>query len=190
MRVLLATENYKGKILRVVPNQNIEFDYVVFNENVNIPYLDGLSNELKVKFIKSSLSDLYPDYDYYIWIDSNIQVKSKVFLDYLIDLCYLKTIGAVLDSTTETVAKEYDRLLKNKIDCHDCVCLDSDNLDNRLYNDSLFIVNNNQEFLSNYYSSCLLKNLNCSNIFFSNAIAKERVKNLYWEDITKYCIVS
>jgi len=69
---------------KTIPQQNIPFDrYYYTEENSPFPF-HTIDNRLRAKVFKILPHLILPDYDYYIWLDANIQVKSSDLVSTLI----------------------------------------------------------------------------------------------------------
>lgn len=97
MKIAIITSNLSGIASNFkVPRQNIEVDYFYYNEK-NLPMpLVNLSNRLKHKYLKMQTHRFLPNYDLYIWLDSNVKVNSNNFAEHFVnkigdaDACFYK----------------------------------------------------------------------------------------------------
>ena len=65
--------------------QSVECDYFCFTEEHSPFPLPNLPDRLKAKYFKLQSHYILPGYDYYVWIDGNVQVTSPHFIKKLID---------------------------------------------------------------------------------------------------------
>jgi len=84
MRIAVITSNFGNfDLIRTIPKQSIEYDRFYFTEE-NSPYpAHTIDNRLKAKIFKIMPHLFLPDYDIYIWVDANVQIKSDKFVAYL-----------------------------------------------------------------------------------------------------------
>jgi hypothetical protein len=86
MRVAVLSANF-GSIdePKFQPVQTVEATYHFYDER-NSPYpFQDCSNRLRGKYFKMLSHRFLPDYDVYIWLDANIQIKSNRFIEFLIE---------------------------------------------------------------------------------------------------------
>jgi hypothetical protein len=67
------------------PKQTIDCDRLVFDES-NTPYpLSALSPRMKGKFFKMQAHKFLPEYDIFVWLDSNVKVLSSDMVSHMIE---------------------------------------------------------------------------------------------------------
>lgn len=113
MKVLIVTANI-GDIDFVidVPKQivpdGITVDYKCYTEK-NLPFpLPNLDNRLKSKYLKIQTHIFEPNYDYYIWIDGRIEIKSEYFVDQMLTYLGENDIALPLHEFRNNVFEEMD----------------------------------------------------------------------------------
>lgn len=81
MKIALITANIGNFDPVTIPVKQLgaQVDYYCYTEN-NLPSpLPHLNNRLKGKYIKMMTHRFLPDYDYYVWADSNAYIHSDFF---------------------------------------------------------------------------------------------------------------
>lgn len=79
--IAVVTANFGGfDIQHEIPPQDIQFDRFYFTEKNSPLPLSGLSNRLKAKYFKILTHRILSNYDVFVWMDANIQVKSSDFV--------------------------------------------------------------------------------------------------------------
>lgn len=86
MKIAVITANIGGfDTVKSIPKQTIEFDrYYYTEEDLPVP-MHTQDARMKAKLMKICPHWFLPDYDVYVWIDGNVQVKSKFFIEYMIN---------------------------------------------------------------------------------------------------------
>jgi len=86
MKIAVITAIFGGHDTpKPFPVQSIPCDYFCFTEaNTPVP-LPNLPDRLKAKYFKLQAHRVLPGYDYYIWIDGNIEVTSPDFVKTMVE---------------------------------------------------------------------------------------------------------
>lgn len=86
-----------------------------YNDN-NLPFpLPGLSNRLKSKYLKIKMHEFLPNYDYYVWVDGRIDIKSETLVKDFVNMMESLRIdfSGMLHETRKTVFEEINYILEN-----------------------------------------------------------------------------
>lgn len=94
MKILILTANIGGfDTQKEFPAQLVEdgqtYEYFCFTESNLLRPMTALDNRMKAKYFKLQAHKLFPDFDYYIWIDSAFQIKSEMFLQIMVHHIWL-----------------------------------------------------------------------------------------------------
>jgi hypothetical protein len=86
MKIALVTANIGGMDCeKIHPEQTIEVDRYYYTDK-NTPYtFQDVNQRLAGKYFKMCTHKLLPEYDVFIWMDANIQIKSSQFIEFLIN---------------------------------------------------------------------------------------------------------
>jgi hypothetical protein len=88
MKIAVCTANFGGfDTVKQIPKQDIEFDRYYWDHTNSIYPMDGFNNRLKGKFYKALTHKVIPNYDVYIWLDGNVQVKSPSMIRTMAEGC-------------------------------------------------------------------------------------------------------
>lgn len=206
MKVLILSANF-GFIddIRPQTTQTIQTDY----KTVDSGCFDGYPDRIRGKMLKISIPflDICKGYDFVIWKDARVQIANSAFVEYMIDMAEMHNIGAVLHPERKTLADEYDYILKNinkpylqtrykDYDFAGEIQYFNDVLGHTLYNPRVFIVNMaDRKMIDDFFHSWRMM-IEDTTWFdqtqFSVALQdlpKLKVKDLYWQDLEKYCII-
>jgi hypothetical protein len=114
MKIAVVTAIFGGMDTpKPFPEQSIKCDYFCFTEE-NSPFpLSNLPDRLKAKYFKLQAHRVLPGYDYYVWIDGNIEVKSPDFVKKMVDAAKYG-IAIQKHHERETIAEEIDFILKSE----------------------------------------------------------------------------
>jgi len=94
------------------PEQSIPCDYFCFTEENSPAPLPNLPDRLKAKYFKLQMHRVLPGYDYYVWIDGNIEVKNKEFVEFMTtNLLY--GIAIQRHHERETIEQEVEFILSS-----------------------------------------------------------------------------
>jgi hypothetical protein len=113
MKILVLTAIFGGKDTpKPFPKQSIDCDYKCITEqNTPVP-LPNLPDRLKAKYFKLQAHKVFPGYDYYVWIDGNIEVTSTDFVQKIIDATHGIAIQA--HHERQTIKQEIDFILNSE----------------------------------------------------------------------------
>ena len=95
------------------PAQSIPCDYFCFTEENSPVPLPNLPDRLRAKYFKLQAHRVLPGYDYYVWIDGNIEVKSPDFVKKIVEAA-TGGIAIQIHHERETIAEEIDFILKSE----------------------------------------------------------------------------
>lgn len=88
MKIAVVTANFGNfDSVKPIPEQDIAFDRHYFTEENNPYPMDGLNNRLKGKYFKILTHRILPEYDVYIWVDGNVQIKSSSMIRKMAEGC-------------------------------------------------------------------------------------------------------
>lgn len=113
MKIAVITAIFGGiDTPKPFPEQSVTCDYFCFTEaNSPVP-LPNLPDRLKAKYFKLQAHRVLPGYDYYIWIDGNIEVTSPDFVKTMIEATN-SGIAIQRHHERETIEQEIDFILKS-----------------------------------------------------------------------------
>jgi hypothetical protein len=93
---------------KIQPAQTVPATHHYFtDENSPFPFRD-INNRLAGKYFKMCTHKILPEYDIYIWVDGNIQIKSKQFVSFLVSSLGDKDISISKHPFRETPKQEVD----------------------------------------------------------------------------------
>lgn len=94
-----------------LPDQSIDCDFFYYTEK-NLPYpLPNLNDRLKSKYVKIQMHRFLPKYDYYVWIDSSVQVTSSKFIQHIKNLLECEDVVISLHPDRDNVYSEMEYIL-------------------------------------------------------------------------------
>ena len=82
MKIAVITSNFGNfDAIKQLPKQTIKYDRFYYDEK-NSPYpAHTIDNRLAAKIFKIMPHKILPDYDVYIWIDGNVEIKRDNFVN-------------------------------------------------------------------------------------------------------------
>lgn len=122
--------NKKVRILHVSANNNnyhkdysaenveqvssiIEHNIVYLNDSNYPPRINALHPRLQSKIPKMLAFELFPDYDYYLWTDSNITLKTSETIETIYNKCSSKDIVLFKHHVRNFVHEEFTFMFDN-----------------------------------------------------------------------------
>lgn len=114
MKIAVITAIFGGMDTpKPFPAQSIPCDYFCFTEENSPAPLPNLPDRLKAKYFKLQAHRVLPGYDYYVWIDGNIEVKSPEFVNKMVEAAG-NGIAIQKHHERETISEEIDFILKSE----------------------------------------------------------------------------
>jgi hypothetical protein len=117
MKILVLTAIFGGKDTpKPFPKQSIDCDYKCITEqNTPVP-LPNLPDRLKAKYFKLQAHEVFPEYNYFIWIDGNIEVTSADFVKEITKKLYPDSGRIVIQGHHErqTIKQEIDFIINSE----------------------------------------------------------------------------
>lgn len=114
MKIAVITAIFGGMDTpKPFPAQSIPCDYFCFTEENSPVPLPNLPDRLKAKYFKLQAHRVLPGYDYYVWIDGNIEVKSPDFVKKMVEAAG-NGIAIQKHHERETISEEIDFILKSE----------------------------------------------------------------------------
>lgn len=114
MKIAVITAIFGGMDTpKPFPAQSIECDFFCFTEENSPVPLPNLPDRLKAKYFKLQAHRVLPGYDYYIWIDGNIEVKSPDFVKKMVEAAKYG-IAIQKHHERETIEQEIDFILNSE----------------------------------------------------------------------------
>ncbi len=113
MSIAVVTANFgKFDSVKEIPQQDVEFDRYYYTED-NSPFpFHTIDNRLKAKVYKMMPHRALDEYEIFIWVDGNIQIKSKHFLSKILDTMLTADIAISHHPARETIYEEADFICK------------------------------------------------------------------------------
>ena len=113
MKIAVVTAIFGSKDTpKPFPPQSVECDYFCFTEGNSPVPLPNLPDRLKAKYFKLQMHRVLSDYDAYVWIDGNIEVKSPDFVKVMTDGLY--GIRIQKHHERQTIKEEIDFILASE----------------------------------------------------------------------------
>lgn len=114
MKIAVLTANFGGfDTVKSIPQQDIEFDRFYYTES-NSPFpFHTIDNRLRAKVFKIIPHILLPDYDVYVWIDGNVQVKSNNLVSTVIKALGSKSLAISPHPSRGTIYEEADFIINS-----------------------------------------------------------------------------
>jgi hypothetical protein len=111
MKIAVCTAIFGGMDTpKPFPEQSVPCDFFCFTEaNSPVP-LPNLPDRLKAKYYKLQMHRILPDYDFFVWIDGNIEVKSPDFVKTMVDSAGVG-ISIQRHHERQTIKEEIDFIL-------------------------------------------------------------------------------
>lgn len=118
MRIAIISANfgkgkyYQDKHITQDVNDNLEIKYFFLNEEKFPLREHALQPCLQGKIVKMLGYELFPDFDYYVWLDSNITLNDKNSIKWLIDKCYGYDFAFFRHYKRNSVLEEAEYIIK------------------------------------------------------------------------------
>lgn len=94
--------------------QSIECDRIVITEeNTPVP-LPNLPPRLRAKYFKLQAHRIWPEYDFFVWIDGNIEVKSSDFVAVMVEVAKNRGIAIQRHHERQTIKEEIEFILSSE----------------------------------------------------------------------------
>lgn len=158
--------------------QSVEADFHYFNDRNTKLRHNSMTPRLQAKIPKFFGWDLVQGYDYYIWIDSNLQFKSRDAIKVILELLGDKEMMFLKHPRRPTIWKEA-RYLEQGLDEQSIYLVGR--YENENFKDLMYIINNDRE-----YKDDLL--LNGGIFIYKNTPKVHAMLKEWWYYTSRYCI--